>query len=474
MRRIFSPVGVLCVIVSLLSLVALDVHPAGLSIETSSNGKRYLVYDDSPLFAFGPGDEFRHIAGMADLHRWARWQREHGMNLLRAYPLSMPGSTWGGDGEGLHPFHSRNGKWDVDAFNDSYFEHLSQVAKVLEQYGIILHLQLWQIVCFKGGSDRWNANYLNPANNLNEWTRSFSRGHQYIDAPSESRAREHQKEWVLRILDALKGRGNVIVDVINELGNEMGTLEWASDVVGWIRQWERENDWKFIVGVDSEHHYAPGQFEPYQDMFDIIILNELRSYEFARSVIERLRMPAVSVRSSDGRNRWEDYLFANDAQVGAEHQTRYRTLCYRSLFAGLQAVGAYWKCTVDQADYLDMQYFPQYALALRAFWNTLSSRWHELLPDDSLVVEAITPHAYALRSESLATVYLECGSHTWNNRYPSSRLILRRPFAQCSVTLFDTKNGEMYNLESEQTDDALQISLPEFTDDVIVLIHAEE
>jgi hypothetical protein len=444
----------------------------GLAIQTSPIGKRYLTYDGAPLFAFGPGDEARLLSGTADLERWAAWQRAHGMNLVRAYPMSVPAQTWGDATPGLDPFLRSDGKWDVDAWNDDYFDHLHRVARYLEKNDIVLHLQLWQIVFFKNGSTRWDANFLNPANNVNQWTRVFNSGHDYIDAPPESYARRHQREWVRRILNAVKGRGNVIIDVINELGNQMGTLKWAGEIVGWIREWESENDWTFIVGVDSEVHYRPGRFEPYQGVFDIIILNELRSRNHAMSVIDRLKMPAVSVRSSDGTNRREDVLFADSSQTGPEHQTRYRTLCYRSMFSGLQSVGAYWK--MPATDYERMDLWNDSARALRAFWDLISHHWLELVIDDAVVVEAVTPNAYAMRSPKLTAVYLECGSHTWANDYPESALVLRSPYPSFRVTLFDTKTGTSTPLTSESHGELVRVNLPSFTDDVALLLISTE
>jgi len=440
----------------------------GLAIQTSPIGKRYLTYDGAPLFAFGPGDEARLLSGTADLERWAAWQRAHGMNLVRAYAMSVPAQTWGDATPGCDPFLQSDGKWDVDGWNDDYFDHLRRVAHYLEKHNIILHLQLWQICSFKNGSDRWDANFLNPANNVNQWTRVFNSGQDYIDAPPESYARRHQREWVRRILDAVNGRGNVIIDVINELGNQMGTLEWAREVVTWIREWECENDWTFIVGVDSEKHYAPGRFEPYQDVLDIIILNELRSRSHAISTIERLKMPAVSVRSSDGTNRREDVLFADSSQTGPEHQTRYRTLCYRSMFSGLQSVGAYWK--MPTTDYERMDLWNDSARALRAFWNLISPHWPELVIDDAVVVEPVAPHAYAMRSPKLSAVYLECGSHTWANDYPESTLVLCSLYPSFRVTLFDTKTGASTPLASQSHGGLVRVNLPSFTDDVALLL----
>ena len=450
--------------------VAAAEKPKKLTIETSGVGKSYLSYGGEPLFAFGPGDEMRILNGAADLPRWAAWQRSHGMNLIRAYPVSVPLKAYGV--EGVDPFLRRDGKWDVDAFNDAYFEQISRSAKALEEHGIILHLQLWQIVFFKDGDRRWDINYLNPANNVNAWTSSFRQGRHYIDAPADSPARRHQREWVRRILDALHGRGNVIIDVVNELGNGMGTLEWAAGVVGWIREWEAERKWTFIVGVDSEHHYHPDSFGRYRDVFDLIILNELRNREHAQSAIKVFKMPAVSVRSSDGLNQRRDYLFLDPASVGPEHQARYRTLCYRSMFSGLQSVGAYWKSIVADADYRQMEEWPTYAEALRAFWAKIAPHWPVLQPDaeEAIVFDAVTPHVYALTSPDLYAVYLECGSHTYNNAYPESVLRVRCPFENPRVECFDPRTGKSTALDARRKDDVLLLELPAFTDDLALLI----
>ena len=463
----------LSLILLLCSLGATAAEARGLAIETSPTGKAYLSYHGAPLFAFGPGDEMRIVSGAADIDRWVQWQREHGMNLIRAYPTSVPLGAYGSPG--LDPFLQSGDKWDINLFDEAYFAHLTKAAEILEKNDIILHLQLWQIVFFKGGSHRWEINYLNPNNNVNEWTRALSRGRDYIDAPADSPARAHQQRWVLRILDSVKGRRNVIIDVINEVGNEMGTIEWAVEVTRWIRAWEQENDWSFIVGVDSEHHYTPERFGPFKDHFDLIILNELRSREHALQAIAAFNMPAVSVRSSDGRNQPSDYIFLDPDRVGPEHQTRYRTLCYRSLFAGLQSIGAYWKPLISAADYRDMEHWPVYARALRQFWEILSPHWPFLTPvtDDTFIAGAVTPHAYALESPDLIAVYLECGSHTWNNAYPASTLKVRCDFPGHQVRYFDPRTGETSPIEAAREEGMLLLSLPEFIDDAVILIESE-
>lgn len=457
------------------SVVARD---GGLAVAHGPEGKPYITYMGEPIFAFGPADEARILGGAADLERWAEWQASNGMNLMRAYPTHIPMEVWGTPCE-QQMFNKAEGSdlWDVDSFNDEYFEMLHDKLARLEEYGIIVHLQLWQIVFFKPGElNRWGANYLNPKNNINQWTRSFRLGNDYIDAPAGSRARDHQREWVLRVLDAAKGRGNVMIDVINELGNQMGTLDWAVEVVRWIREWEVENDWEFLVGVDSEHHYTPERFGPYRDHFDVIMLNELRSPDHAREAFDNFKMPVVSVRSSDGTNNFQrDYMFGNENQYGPEHQVRYRTLSYRSMFSNLQSVGCYWKMPVDLADYRNMELWPVYSRSLRSFWDMIKPYWSSLIVDDAIIVSGtVTPEAYGMRSPGLYLVYLECGPHTWNNSYPSSEIKLKAPDNLDTIEIFHPASGKTGNVKFENTGEVVRVNLPAFVDDIVIIMRTKK
>lgn len=464
---------------ALATLILAAICAAGetprLEVARGPAGKPYLAYGGAPLFAFGPGDEMRLTGGAADLHRWMDWQRAHGMNLVRAYPVSVPIGVYGAPGPAPFLPADDGGGWDVDRFNDAYFHAFGETVRAMEARGIIAHIQLWQIVFFKGGTHRWDANFLNPKNNVNAWTRGLQRGRDYIDAPPGSRARAHQREWVRHMLDALHGRGNVIIDVINELGNEMGTIEWAVEVAGWIRAWEAERGHRFPVGVDSEHHYRPGVFEPHADHFDLVILNELKSPAFAREIFDRLRKPVVTVRSSDARNQWEDYVFARADQTGPEHQTRYRTLCYRSLFSNVQSIGAYWKMPVEEADYRDMAGWATAAEALRAFWDRIAPEWPALAADDAVIQGGtVAPRAHALRSDRLTLVYLECGPKSWNNAYPASTLAIAAPGPPRSVEVMRPATGETAAAEHHWADGVARVALPAFTDDLVVIVAASD
>lgn len=437
-----------------------------VTVETSNKEKSYLAYEGKPLLAFGPGDENRMISrnDMDAVRRWAKWQQENGMNLLRAYPASVPIAN------GLHPFKMKDDKWDIDDWNDEYFENVSRFIEILEEHGIMLHLQLWQVCWFKEDRpERWLRNYINPANNCNEWTKEFVHGHQYMNAPGDSRASRHRKEWVTRVLNAVKGHGNVWIDVLNELGNDgMGDMKWSREVVSWIREWGKTNGQKMLIGVDM-CDYSNTHFSPYEADYDLLIFNELhRSKNMA--AVKDYNKPAVTVRSSDGTNQRADYLFLDVDSTSPEHQTRYRTLCYRSIFSGVQSIGAYWKREVSEADYKNMKDWPVYSKALRSFWNKISPHWPELAVDDSVVSGAVTPQAYGMKCDSLYTAYLECGSHTSDNKYDSSTVKIKCPFEQFDVELFEPRTGISRSAKGSKSGAEITVHLPAFTDDLVVLL----
>lgn len=455
---------------------------AAVTIETSGAGNRYLACDGKPLLAFGPGDESRLISrdDPDAVRRWAKWQQSNGMNLLRAYPTSVPGaSNWRPDSsiplppaKALHPFNRKGDKWDVDSWNDEYFKNMSRFFGLLDEYGIVVHLQLWQIVWFKeDGPDRWAANYVNPANNVNEWTRAYPRGVQYMNAPSDSPAGKHRREWVRRVLGAVKGHPNVWIDVINELENAgVGNMDWAHEVVTWIRDWERANGRRLIVGVDM-CNFSADKFRPYAKDYDLLIFNELHRDQ-ALAAAREFGKPVVTVRSSDGSNNRADYLFLDPASTSPAHQTRYRTLCYRSIFSGVQSIGAYWKPEVSDADYAAMTDWPKYSRALRKFWRTIEPFRADLAVDDSIVSGAVTPRAYGLRSDRLVAAYLECGPNAGGKKYPASEVTIACPFERYRVEIFEPRTGRSRLASGKSANGRVSVSLPAFTEDLVILIRA--
>ena len=109
---------------------------------------------------------------------------------------------------------------------------------------------------------------------------------------------------------------------------------------------------------------------------------------------------------------------------------------------------------------------------MRAFWDYLAPYWPELAPDaeNKHIISAVTPHTHALASPALMAVYLECGSHTWNNAYEASSLLLRCPFNAYEIIYFDPRTGVFERLDASLEEAVLTVPLPAFIDDAVVLV----
>jgi hypothetical protein len=70
-------------------------------------------------------------------------------------------------------------------------------------------------------------------------------------------------------------------------------------------------------------------------------------------------------------------------------------------------------------------------------------------------------------------VYLECGSHTWNEAYPASEIVVAKPATVGRVALFHPRTGETESADYDVREDAVVVSLPAFTEDIVVMVWAE-
>lgn len=82
-------------IFSILCFTVLTSICVAQHLEVKNPGTKYahLVYDNKPLFAFGPMNELVTFemklgASVYDVNAWAKWQEENGMNYVRCYPTS--------------------------------------------------------------------------------------------------------------------------------------------------------------------------------------------------------------------------------------------------------------------------------------------------------------------------------------------------------------------------------------------------
>lgn len=455
-----------------------------LEIMNRGTEKACLAYNGKALFAFGPMNEeavfFARLGSdLYNVREWARWQRENGMNYVRCYPQS--GYGWTRDVVGhpdyLMPFDTVAEaplRFDLDRFNPEYWKNFAAVLATLRSHDIIVHLQLFQQCYFEmDGGNRWPFNFWNPVNNTNGFTQTLApvgRGrHPFWEQIGEGnpQLRAHYLEYLDHILDAVGDKGNVIIDLCNELGD--GGLDgerakqWIELTLDHIEAWRQRTGNTVIVGQD---------YTQFPD----------REY--------LMRHPRMDVIIAHGNHPWNDWTEYEKPVVLVNLHLRrfilsygqtperfplFRKAHWRALLSRAQGVGDYqkeWRTARPGA-------YPQFdreARLLRAFVDSLED-YPNLLPRNNLMESAPGENCYCLASDREVVVYMESGRFEQNVRFEAQTVTFKElPLRgrQVEVTLYAPDRGVLSKTRHSLSGGQLELHLPTFTDDMAIRLLARD
>ena len=376
-----------------------------------------LYYKEKPLFAFGPMSEtatfaFKLGSKAYDVEMWAKWQKNNGMGYVRCYAEQSYG--WVDiNAEGrLYPFEQEEPFiFNLDKFSTEYWENFRKVCCVLKENDIILHLQLVQVCYFKEWAPehrRWQCNYWNPKNNVNDYTAKLKPEFPFSDRnPS---IMKHWRRYLYSILNAAGDLGNVIIDLGNELTADMEWVRWNLEIIG---QWEREKEIKIIKGLDYTHTENTVEVLSHPGL-DVIITHGqyVCDVPFLRKLFNK---PVITVISRDS-----GYLGLGEA---SENQDRFRKFHYRCFMKKVQGVGDYGKIMDKQElgknillpETDRVREFAAQAKILTDFVNSINSYEKMQCTPFSIISCPKDSSVHFLEAEDEAIIYLESGMNTIND-----------------------------------------------------------
>ena len=479
-----SRIAAFCLAIWLLA-AANVARSEPLQVINQGTQRACLTYQGRPLFTFGPMNEARIWevklgSELYDVRAWARWQRANGMNYVRCYPAS--GYGWSQEiarhPDYLFPFEKANDeplRFDLERFNPEYWDNFRAVARTLRRYGIIVHLQVFQLCYFEtsGHGNRWSYNFWNPNNNATEFTKDLSPNgsghHPYIEQVVDGqhpRLRKHYLRYLDHLLAAVGDLGNVFFDLSNEMGDGGLDLEltkqWIDLTLDHIEAWEQQTGQDMLVGQDMANFPDKDYLMSHPRMELMIAHGNHLGGDWTR-----FHKPLVIVNSNDGR-----YLgYADESQ--ADRMPRFRKLHWRALLSRAQGLGDYQKKW--QAQPGSYPEFDRDARVLRAFFNSLVD-YPNLLPHTQSIVSAPGAESYCLASNREAVVYVESGPRTAGVEYGPSRLVLHElPLgpSPLKVTVYSPSQGPLAEMTQTTTDSRIEIELPAFTDDLAVHLVAD-
>ena len=207
------------------------------------------------LVDMGPGDP----PPAFDFSAYLAWMNRYGHNFMRLWRWEL--TTWRWKDVDVqaapHPWR-RTGpglaldgkpKFDLDAWDEAYFERLRTRAEMAARAGVYVSVMLFEGWGLRFCERGWERHPFHPKNNVNHTEAMLGAP---VDAISIF-TMEHpgitalQERYVYRVLDTLKNLNNVLYEISNE--NHPGSTEWQYHMIGIIREREKGGPKQHPVGM---------------------------------------------------------------------------------------------------------------------------------------------------------------------------------------------------------------------------------
>lgn len=479
----------------------------GLEIKSNKVNNSYLTYEGKPVFAFGPSPQniltYLPKGRGNDYNDWFEWAKQYGISNVRSYP---PSSKVDEPAQNVFKKSSSDpAKFDLNLFNEGYFEELRRACLLFRDQGIIVHLQFWQAVYWK---KLWQECYYNPKNNVNSDISKYAGPDEFVTMKNPALL-DHQKRYVLEILDATGDLGNVFYDIMNEIGNGTGVSEeWVWEIIRTINKWEKENNVDVLLTLNDEGGMRMGSFSLECDGLDLIV-KDLGRYDEHTETKLKYGKPTVSVRNIDWdynlkKRRYFAGYYNLEVNEDEKMQARGRKYWWRMYMSGVQSAGGYadgssiknknimYKALYKILEMVNLEniFFSNksrisYRLNLLSennfgpfikFVNNIGD-YENLIPSSGILRGHPVKNSYCLQNENKVIIYLESPNGQAGYQYDSD-------FANISgLQLGDNNyeghyyfpsNGKKQRFEIEVRKGKCKLQLPSFNDDLAITIGNSE
>ena len=525
----------LCVaLISVLTLEAVNMESEKLgksvTIANSGTSNPVLLYNGKPmmrmgsvsetgLFAF-PWDSSEAVVADKTHSQWAEWQKINGMGYARAYPES--GFTWWGKesrSERIIPWkvdhwvydYNPDGEPVVDLTqpDDNYWKEFENTLQKCKENDIVVIIQLYQACYFgllssdKTGHKRtwWEMSFFHPKNNVNHWpigaiwkrNTGKESGNDFMQRCVDDYHGNRNTWWkmhsdyVRRILDSIGDKGNVIIDLGNELGYpEEGfhCYEWVEKTIDVIKEWEAQHNVDILIGMDEHFWFrVPGKSDwvrahPRLDLLIVHggadVLHE-ENWDFNKGFTPRdpgklriqYKKPSVTI---------QNHLHSGKGEMDAAFQRSYHWLGMMQKVQGLASYG-YGKFVEDETE---REKFESDTRFLMDICDSLKDYTALVMNDESSgkITEApgYDKYKYLLSSDKETLFY----THTeeYGVTVPEEQVLklnsLDLPDGGVRIRVIKLHDQSIEKRTDEISNGSINIALPSFFEDIAVYIEPGE
>ena len=217
-----------------------------------------------PAFPYTEYLDFMHSLGHNFMRLWM-FEQPSRASWTEA-PIVFDPLPWSRTGPGT----AADGlpKFDLDTFNEAYFQRLrSRLIQAAERgiYCAVMLFQGWSLHRTSASyGDPWPVHPFNASNNINgvdvPYTRADDDEHPCLHSTLNPAVLARQETYVRKVVDTVNDLDNVLYEIINE----GGATAWQVHMINFVHEIERSKARQHPVGMT--HRISPRQFNA--DLFE--------------------------------------------------------------------------------------------------------------------------------------------------------------------------------------------------------------
>lgn len=214
-----------------------------------------LTYNHQRKLDFSWYMHFMKARNLNYIRNWTEFSTGSGMNggvVSSPMPFKRVSGQGNANDGGL--------KFDVNQFDDSFFDLMRSRIIDAGKNGIVVSIMLFDVYAFSNFDDTlWQGNVFNRNNNINGIDADANNddwGYEFFHNPSKQLL-AIQQSYVKKVVDTVNDLDNVIYEIANELGN----AEWQYDMINLIKNYESSKPKQHLIylspgGVMTTNSYT--------------------------------------------------------------------------------------------------------------------------------------------------------------------------------------------------------------------------
>ena len=225
----------------------------------------------------GPGSDCAEVPEKSDFDAYLAFLKEHNHNFIRlwrweqfrsqaaggGYHLCMTPQPWSRTGQGT----AKDGKpkFDLDSFNQEYFDRLRERVIAAGNEGIYVAVMLFDgwALHLSPAPDHVEGHPFHARNNVNGVSIESIVDYQVL--PLDPRVQAIQEAYIRKVVDTLHDLPNVLWEVANESSGGGSVDESFAQMMGFseVPDWGDSTEWQYwVIDVAKRHEQAMG-YEPH-------------------------------------------------------------------------------------------------------------------------------------------------------------------------------------------------------------------